>query len=110
MGERAGLCRRCRLVGRTTHAAHSEQLSVRARDPGAHRIDGVGMLRRWFNESPTSVPPWVAAADLADLRARLTAVESEQQGFLADLTDAGLEQMISYRTVAGQPHEDRLSD
>src|SRR3954453_7923611 len=67
-------------------------------------------LRRWFNESPTSVPPWMAAADLADLRARLTAVESEQQGFLADLTDAGLEQMISYRTVAGQPHEDRLSD
>jgi len=67
-------------------------------------------LRRWLGESPASVPPWVATADLPDLRLRLTAVESEHDAFLSNLTDAGLEQVISYRTLAGQPHEDRLSD
>ncbi|HUR21106.1 MAG TPA: DinB family protein [Vicinamibacterales bacterium] len=67
-------------------------------------------LRRWLGESPTSGPEWVAAADLAELRTRLTTIESERDGFLAGLTDADLDQPMSYRTLAGQPHADRLSD
>lgn len=66
-------------------------------------------LRRWMGESPASVPDWVARAELSDLRARLTAVDSERAAFVNDLTDGGLEDPIAYRTLSGQPHEDRLS-
>src|SRR4051812_32460037 len=62
-------------------------------------------LRRWLNESPTSVPGWMARADLADLRVRLTDIEGEREAYLAGLTDARLEEIISYRTLSGQPHD-----
>jgi uncharacterized damage-inducible protein DinB len=67
-------------------------------------------LRRWLGESPNGLPEWVAAADLPELRSRLTALERERDVFVANLADADLDRPLAYRTLAGQPHEDRLSD
>src|SRR5215207_3439647 len=67
-------------------------------------------LRRWLWESPNGVPDWVAGADLSELRSQLTTVESERDVFVANLDDAALARVLAYRTLAGQPHEDRLSD
>lgn len=67
-------------------------------------------LRRWLGENPTSVPAWVAKPNLADLKAQLAAVEAERAGFLAGLTDAGLDRLVSYRNMAGQPYAEPLGD
>jgi len=92
-----------------THVVPSSFPSVRA--TLAHIVSTEWVwLRRWLHESPTSVPAWVASADLADLRVRLTAIEGEREAYLADLTDTRLEELISYRTLSGQPHDDPLGD
>lgn len=67
-------------------------------------------LRRWRGESPGSIPAWAAEPEVADLRSRLTAVEAERDAFLADLCDADLERVVSYRTIAGQAHADPLGN
>jgi uncharacterized damage-inducible protein DinB len=67
-------------------------------------------LRRWLGESPSAAPEWVAGAALSELRSRLGTVENERDAFLANLTDADLDRPLAYRTLAGQPREDRLSD
>ena len=65
-------------------------------------------LRRWLGESPAGFPDWVAKAVLAELRARLSAVEQDREAFLASLSDGDLGRIVSYRNLAGQPFSDRL--
>jgi uncharacterized damage-inducible protein DinB len=65
-------------------------------------------LRRWLGESPSGFPDWVARPDLTELRARLSSVEQERGTFVAGLSDADLDRVISYRTLAGQAHSDPL--
>ncbi|MDD5544502.1 MAG: DinB family protein [Acidobacteriia bacterium] len=65
-------------------------------------------LRRWLGESPSSFPDWAAKAVLADLRARLSAVEQDRDAFVAGLSDADMDRVISYRTLSGQPYSDPL--
>jgi uncharacterized damage-inducible protein DinB len=60
-------------------------------------------LRRWLGDSPTSVPGWVAEPRLAELEVQLAAVESERASFLARLTEADLDEVISYRALDGLP-------
>ncbi|MEO7272434.1 MAG: DinB family protein [Vicinamibacterales bacterium] len=67
-------------------------------------------LQRLLGESPVSAPAWVTSADVPGLRSQLATVESQREAFLAGLTDADLDHPIAYRTLAGQPHDDRLSD
>ena len=65
-------------------------------------------LRRWLGESPGGFPDWVAKPVLADLRARLSAVEHERGAFVAGLSDADLGRVVSYRNLAGQAFSDPL--
>jgi uncharacterized damage-inducible protein DinB len=67
-------------------------------------------LRRWQGESPSGYPDWVATPMLADLRARLTAVEQERDAFVAGLSEADLGRVVSYRTLSGQAFEDPLNN
>ncbi|HUO84444.1 MAG TPA: DinB family protein, partial [Thermoanaerobaculia bacterium] len=48
--------------------------------------------------------------DLADLKTRLAAVESERDDLLQSLTDDDLESSLNYRTLAGDAYESRLLD
>ena len=65
-------------------------------------------LRRWLGESPRGFPDWVAKPVLADLRARLSAVEQECETFVAGLSDGDLGRVVSYRNLAGQAFSDPL--
>jgi uncharacterized damage-inducible protein DinB len=65
-------------------------------------------LRRFRGESPTAPPPWVTEARVARLRAELDTVEADRNQYLAQLSDADLDQIISYRTLSGEAHADRL--
>ena len=65
-------------------------------------------LRRWLGESPTGFPDWVSKPNLAELRAKLSAVEQERSAFLAGLGDPDLHRVISYRNLSGQAFSDPL--
>lgn len=67
-------------------------------------------LRRWLGESPSTFPDWLAEPRLADLRERLDAVESERLRFLEGLDAPRLSSSVSYRTLSGDSHSDRLAD
>ena len=67
-------------------------------------------LRRWLGESPSGFPEWVAKPVLAELRARLSAVEHERDAFVARLSDADLGRAVSYRNLAGQAFSDPLGN
>jgi len=54
-------------------------------------------LRRWLGDSPTSVPAWTGKPTLTELKVQLVAVEAERTSFLAQLTDADLGVVVSYR-------------
>src|SRR4029077_4903372 len=58
-------------------------------------------LRRWRGTSPTSEPDWALKPALAELKVQLTAIEAERASFLARLTDADLEGVVSYRAPDG---------
>jgi uncharacterized damage-inducible protein DinB len=58
-------------------------------------------LRRWQGDSPTSAPAWAAKPALTELKVQLAAVEAERTSFLARLTDAALEGVVSYRAPDG---------
>jgi uncharacterized damage-inducible protein DinB len=59
-------------------------------------------LRRWLGDSPASMPAWVGKPALTELKVQLAAVEAERTSFLARLTDADLERVVSYRGTDGQ--------
>lgn len=67
-------------------------------------------LHRWQGESPAAAPAWSAASSLADLRGRLSALESERDAYLSGLTDTDLERVVEYRTLAGRAYADPLAD
>ena len=66
-------------------------------------------LRRWRGESPTAPPSWATGSSLAGLRSQLGAVEDERGQYLAGLSDADLERIVEYRTMAGQACADPLA-
>ncbi len=68
-------------------------------------------LRRWTGESPASRPSWsVEEAPLAVIVDNLEAVQNERRELLAGLTDEDLQRDLSYRTLNGDPHTNRLGD
>lgn len=67
-------------------------------------------LRRWKGESPTARPSWASGADVTRLRESLSAVEGERAEFVAGLTDARLDEPVSYRTLKGEEQQGRLSE
>ena len=58
-------------------------------------------LRRWLGDSPASMPAWAVEATLAELAVQLAAIEAERASFLARLTDADLDRVVSYRAPDG---------
>lgn len=66
--------------------------------------------RRWQGDSPTSIPDWVSQPALQDLEVRLAAIAGERASFLGQLTDADLEQVVSYRGMDGQGFSYPLGD
>jgi len=67
-------------------------------------------LRRWVGESPNGFPDWVTKPVLADVRARLGAIEQERDAFVSGLSDADLGRSVAYQTLSSQPSSDRLGD
>jgi uncharacterized damage-inducible protein DinB len=67
-------------------------------------------LRRWQGDSPTAAPVWATGPSLSELRARLSQIEGERDGFLAGLRDADLERLVEYRRISGEACADLLSD
>ena len=67
-------------------------------------------LRRWLGESPAGYPDWVNKPTLADLRARLAALEQERDALLAGVSEADLGRVVSYRTLSGLAFEDPLGN
>jgi len=59
-------------------------------------------LRRWLGDSPTSMPAWADEPTLTELKVQLAAIEAERASFLAQLTDADVEGMVSYRAPDGK--------
>ncbi len=66
-------------------------------------------LRRWLGENPSVAPAWAREADVAGLRRELTAVEAERLAYLTRLTATDLTRILSYRSLAGDPHADPLA-
>lgn len=66
-------------------------------------------LRRWLGENPSEAPAWAREANIADLRRELSAVESERGAYLSRLTAIDLTRILSYRSLAGEPHADPLA-
>ena len=66
-------------------------------------------LRRWLGENPSEAPAWARDTDVAGLRLALTAVESERLAYLSRLTATDLTRILSYRSLAGEPHADPLA-
>jgi len=60
-------------------------------------------LSRWQGVSPTSLFDPAEFPDLAAIRSRWEALETETQAFVAGLSEADLDQTISYRNTRGQP-------
>ncbi len=58
-------------------------------------------LRRWLGTSPASEPDWALKPALTELKVQLAAIEAERASFLARLTDADLEGVVSYRAPDG---------
>jgi uncharacterized damage-inducible protein DinB len=58
-------------------------------------------LRRWLGDSPKSAPAWADQPTLTELKVQLAAIEAERASFLAQLTDADLEGVVTYRAPDG---------
>lgn len=58
-------------------------------------------LRRWNGESPKRIFDESEFADLAAVAAYWQGLEDERQGFIANLTDARLEESITYQNMKG---------
>jgi uncharacterized damage-inducible protein DinB len=67
-------------------------------------------LRRFRGESPAAAPAWASGSSLAELKARLAALEAERAEYLGRLSDADLRQVVSYRNLSGQAHANPLED
>jgi uncharacterized damage-inducible protein DinB len=65
-------------------------------------------LRRWNGESPREHPPEWKALGCPELLVRWHEHETEQEAFLAPLTDARLAQPVAYRNTRGVAFEEPL--
>lgn len=65
-------------------------------------------LSRWQGVSPRGMPDGWAASGSGELRERWREFEGRQREFLSDLTEARLDEVISYRTTGGEPFDSPL--
>jgi len=81
------------------------------RDTFAHIVSAEWIwLRRWKGDSPTTPAGWLGSGSRAELLAELAALEKERAEFLASLPAGGLQASLTYRTLNGQEHANRLCD
>jgi uncharacterized damage-inducible protein DinB len=77
----------------------------------AHLVFGEwAWLQRWLGRSPTAAPGWVSRRALRDLKIQLDEVEVERGALLQRLTDADLDQPLTYQNLSGQAFTNRLGD
>lgn len=60
--------------------------------------------QRWHGTSPTSMLDPLNYPDVARLRAEWQAHEARMRAYLASLDDVGVQQVIEYRGLQGQPY------
>lgn len=58
-------------------------------------------LSRWQGVSPQAMPAEWADASLGELRLRWREIEEQQQAFLGQLREEGLDHQVEYRKLAG---------
>lgn len=58
-------------------------------------------LERWLNRVPGGFPQWVLTPDLADLRERLHAVETERAEYLAALPEGAATSVVAFKLMNG---------
>jgi len=66
-------------------------------------------LSRWNGVSPTRMPANWKESSYQELTGHWETVEGEQLQFLSGLDEGSLDEVISYRTTAGQPLQSSLS-
>jgi uncharacterized damage-inducible protein DinB len=59
-------------------------------------------LSRWEGRSPREIPHGWATSGYAELRSHWTDVEERQRRFVAELTDARLDEVVSYRNTSDE--------
>ena len=57
---------------------------------------------RWVGQSPTALPA-VEFPDVASIRAKWTALESDVRAFLDSVGESGLDRVFDYKMINGQP-------
>ena len=67
-------------------------------------------LRRWHGESPTAPPEWGSSSRASALREKLRVVETERSQLLSALTEAGLQERLTYRNLKGEEFTQPLVD
>jgi uncharacterized damage-inducible protein DinB len=65
-------------------------------------------LERWHGSSPNRLPEGWDSADLNVLRVLWRGVEERQSRFLEALDDSRLDEVLAYRTFAGDPYTSPL--
>jgi len=58
-------------------------------------------LTRWRGTSPSRIPGDADFSSMADLRAKWDALEADQRAFVAELDEAGLSRVVSYKNTEG---------
>ena len=67
-------------------------------------------LRRAKGETPDSPPAWAEDASLQTLSTAFAGVRAERRAFLAAVTDAALDQRLTFRSLEGHVHRHRVGD
>jgi uncharacterized damage-inducible protein DinB len=80
------------------------------RDTLVHTLAGEWVwLSRWNGVSPTRMPAGWKESSYEDLTRHWEGVQGEQFQFLSTLDEGSLDEVISYRTTAGEPLQSSLS-
>ncbi len=105
--ERWANCRVLEAVGALDPEAYGREVVSSfpsIRDTLVHALSAQWVwLRRWKGTSPTGMPEGWAGMAYDDLAAAWASVEAEQGHFVAGLSEADLDRVLSYQDTKGRP-------
>jgi uncharacterized damage-inducible protein DinB len=67
-------------------------------------------FRRCQGQNPEVPPSWAVGGNRETVSQALVEVQAEREGFLAELTDAKLDQVIQFRSLEGHEHRHTVRD
>jgi uncharacterized damage-inducible protein DinB len=80
------------------------------RDTLVHMMSGEWVwLSRWNGSSPAAMPEHWQEVGFERMSAEWTELDGQLQAFVGNLTEDGLDRLISYRSTAGEPFTTPLS-